>query len=195
VHRAVERYLDDVLRAAELTPGDECAVREELATHLDFLEAGVVGGAATDEEVYAMVEEQFGAPDEVGGAIARAKGRFRTYLKKEARRVPLQIAVALCIVLVIKWQWVEVFRVPGDSMAPVIPAGAHVLVNKWDDVSTGDLVVFRDDDDRNIVARVDRLDASAATVSKTDLATNASGEWPRTLGRERLVGRVWFVRR
>jgi hypothetical protein len=190
----VDRYLDRVLAAAGLSWRDERAVREELEGHLaDLADAARLHGL-TPEETYEMVEREFGNAEEVGSEIARAKGRFRTYLKKQALRVPIALAVAVGVALVIRWQVAEVYHVPTASMAPAIPADAKVVVNKWADVGQGDLVVFRDDD-RSYVARVDRLDDASAVLTKLNVDSDLSAEWPKTVERDRVVGRVWLVSR
>lgn len=192
--RPVERYLDRVLAAADLAARDARAVREELAGHLADLADAARQHGLTPEETYAMVEREFGDAADVGREIARAKGRFRTYLKKQALRVPIAVAVAVGLALLVRSQVAEVFAVEGASMAPAVPADSRVMVNKWASVSAGDVVVFRDAD-RSYVAQVDRLDAASAVLTKLNVSPERAAEWPKTVDRDRVVGRVWLVSR
>ena len=113
MHPATERYVREVLAAASLARRDEAEVREELSGHLEFLgnHSGLAG-----EEVYAMIEKEFGSAGEIGGEIARAKGRFLTYLKKQARRLPPALAAAAVLALLLRWQVVQVFEAKGACM-------------------------------------------------------------------------------
>lgn len=199
MHPALERYLDRVLACADLAPRDTRAVREEIATHLAFLGHAHVVAGRTDQEIETMLESEFGDPEELGRAIASAKGRFRTYVKKRARGTLVSLGAALVLAFVIRAQVAEVFRMRSDDMAPVVPNGALVLVNKWAGVEGGDVVVCRGDDGRAYVARVEHVGASSLTVTRecsaaTETASTA-GAWPRSVGRDGVIGRVWLVAR
>lgn len=190
---AVDRYLDRLLAAADLAAADERAVREELSTHLALLVRGAEADGLDEQEIDAMIENEFGDPQSLGHEIGRSKGRLRTWAKKQARRAPLALAVAVVALLLIRSQVAQAFEIAGDSMEPALPRGAWVMVNKLASVAPDDLVVYLDETDRNIVAVVERVDESAVRVSKLNVP--ASGEWPRSIARERIVGRVVLVRR
>jgi hypothetical protein len=144
MHDAVEEYLDEVLAYASLARGDERRVREELRDHLEELAATTRENRATEEEVCAMLHNDFGKPEAIGSAIAKAKGRFRTYLKKQRRRLPITLAVTVIVVVLLELTLVRVFRAATDAVAPDIPRGSRMLVYKL--ASTfrpGDVVAFR----------------------------------------------------
>lgn len=193
MHPAVERYLDRVLAAARLAPGDERNVLEELASHLHFLESAAVERGLTDQEITTMLENDFGNPDELGDEIARARGRFRTWLKTRARRTGITAAVAVILALVIRWQVAAVYTMSNGSMHPAAPDGARVLVNKWSSPHSGDLLVYRSRSGRPTVAMVDREDSGVYEVRKLNLSDGRLGR--ETITHESVVGRVWLVSR
>src|SRR5439155_15117728 len=94
---AIEEYLDQVMAHASLARRDQARVRAELKDHLSELAAAARKHSSTQEEITAMLENEFGKPEVVGKGISNAKGRARTYLKKLGRG--LLIAVAACLVL------------------------------------------------------------------------------------------------
>jgi hypothetical protein len=81
----IEAYVNKVLECADLAPSDEKRVRAELRDHiLEMIDNGKHIGIS-ETEVMQMVTKEFGTPEELGKMIAKAKGRFFTYLKKQAR--------------------------------------------------------------------------------------------------------------
>lgn len=190
-----------MLAAARLTDADAAAVHEEIGAHVaEFLEersrtAAGDGPARSDEEVHAMIEEEFGSAHEIGRGIARGKGRLRTWLRRRGRAASVAAAVAVVLALGVRAYAAEAFRVVGPSMEPAVPAGAWVLVAKLAGADAGDLVVFRDDDGRNVVARVEAVEGAALRVAKLNRSDDRPGVWPRTIPRARVVGRVWLVGR
>jgi phage repressor protein C with HTH and peptisase S24 domain len=187
------RYLDAVLASASLARRDAAAVREELAAHAHAILEAAEPRPQDEQEVFAMLEREMGSAEELGASIADAKGRFRTGLKKQLRRVPVALAAVLVLVLGVRAYAAEVFRIGGTSMDPILPNGAHVLVEKWSDPEVGDIVVFRDAAGINIVATVDAVGEDALTLSKAN--ASARGDWPRLLDAADVVGRVWLIRR
>lgn len=141
---SLEQYLDRIMEIADLAPGDAKRVRGELEAHLgELLDAGVRENLP-ESEVMTMVRREFGSPEELGAMIAKAKGRFRTYLKKQARRLPVTLAVAVVLALAIKATAFEAFRVTNDAASPRVPASSRVLINKLSrQVDVNDVVVFR----------------------------------------------------
>lgn len=194
MHPSVEAYVAAVLRAASLAPRDAARVMDELLSHLDAFDRVARERKLSDQEVTDMLDREFGNAQELGGMIADAKGRFRTYLKKEARKLPYTVAAAVVIALLIRWQAVESFRATGASMSPAIEEGHRFLVNKlayrFGAPAEGDLVVFRDGD-RAVVSRVDAVRGDEVRVAK--LSPPGSGE--RTLAAGDLLGRVCLVGR
>lgn len=78
--------------------------------------------------------------------LARRVKRRRT---RRAGELPLLVAVALCIALVLKTFLVQAFFIPSGSMEQTIRIGDRVLVDKltpWfgSKVERGDVVVFKD---------------------------------------------------
>ncbi|MCI0651324.1 MAG: S24/S26 family peptidase [Planctomycetes bacterium] len=192
---SIERYVDRVLREADLAPRDARRVRAELLDHLDCLAdvADESFRSLSEEEVMAMLEKEFGDASELGRAIARAKGRLRTYIKKRGRGVLIALAVAFSLALFVRWQMAEVFRMAGDSMGPIVPAGSWFMVNKWSALAPGDLVVCRGDDGRNLVAKIEQETDATITLSRE--RHGDAGPWPRTVPKDRVIGRVWLVAR
>ncbi|OHB67013.1 MAG: hypothetical protein A2Y76_07535 [Planctomycetes bacterium RBG_13_60_9] len=140
----LEEYLNKIMEVADLAPRDARRVRNELQSHLrELLDVGH-NRDLPESEVMSMVEKEFGSPEELGTMIARAKGRFRTYLKKQARRLPLTLAAAVVLAFAIKATAFEAFRVTTDALSPRVPASSRVLVNKLSrQVDANDVIVFR----------------------------------------------------
>ncbi len=140
----VEQYIDRIMEIADLTRKDEKRVRSELESHIqELLNAGEKSGL-TESEVVEMIEKEFGNPEELGKTIAKARGKFRTYLKKKTRKLLLTIVAALIIAFAVKAVAFEAFRVTSDVASPVVPNGSRVLVNKFaGDFKVDDVIVFR----------------------------------------------------
>jgi hypothetical protein len=149
--RNLDEYVDRILDVADLAPRDARRVRSELQSHLrELLDIGNRRDLS-ESEVMNMVEKEFGSPEELGTMIAKAKGRFRTYLKKQTRRLPLTLAVAVVLALAIRATALEAFRVTTDAVSPRVPASSRVLVNKLSRrVDANDVIVFRLDRERKM---------------------------------------------
>lgn len=128
--REIEGYVDRVLAIARLASRDERRVRAELDDHLREIAETREMKNLTLEEISMKLEKEFGDPEELGQAIARAKGKFRTYLKKEARKAPITIAVALVLGFGLRAVAVESFRARGDELPAGIESGTWMMVNK-----------------------------------------------------------------
>jgi signal peptidase I len=78
-----------------------------------------------------------------GPKLKRGRGVFR-FLKE----LPVLIAIALGIALLIKAFLIQAFYIPSASMEPTLDIGDRVLVNKLSyrlgDPRRGDVIVFRD---------------------------------------------------
>ncbi len=142
----VEQYIDRIMEIAGLTRKDEKRVRSELESHMqELLNAGEKSGL-TESEVMSMIEKEFGKPQELGTMIAKARGKFLTYLKKGVRKSLITIAVAIVVALAIKAVAFEAFRVTTDVASPLIPKGCRVIVNKLtNNFETNDVVIYRSD--------------------------------------------------
>ena len=135
-----------------------------------------------------MVEKEFGSPGELGAMIARAKGRFRTYLKKQARRLPLSLAAAVVLALALKATAFEAFRVTTDSVSPRVPARSRVLVNKLSKhVDANDVIVFRLDADYK-VGIVRQIDPDRDTV-----VVRRNGEPDVSVRNDQIIGKAFFL--
>jgi signal peptidase I len=78
----------------------------------------------------------------------RSRGRRRSALGY-LHEVPVLIALALLLAILLKTFVVQAFFIPSGSMEPALEPGDRVLVNKvFDDPSRGDVVVFADPHDR-----------------------------------------------
>lgn len=88
----------------------------------------------------------------LGGRAERRRLARKVKRRRRTRRVgelPLLVAVALCIALVLKTFLVQAFFIPSGSMEQTIRIGDRVLVDKltpWfgSRVGRGDVVVFKD---------------------------------------------------
>ncbi|MFF4368825.1 signal peptidase I [Streptomyces sp. NPDC001594] len=91
-------------------------------------------------------------PAEGGGRAQRRRLARKQRRRRRTRRVgelPLLVAVALCIALLLKTFLVQAFFIPSGSMEQTIRIGDRVLVDKltpWfgSKVERGDVVVFKD---------------------------------------------------
>lgn len=180
----IDRYLEDILCYADLAKADERSVRAELAEHLHALVEAP--GLSTPTEIYAMLNQQFGKPKRVGRAIAAAKGRLRTYLKKMRRKLPWQIAVALVVAFAVRFAVAQAFYVTGDGASPMVPRGARVLVYKLaSSFNPGDVVVYRFNDREFLLGIIDRQGDSGQWIVERN-----NGKVIVDLPRDRIVGKV-----
>lgn len=184
----VEEYINRIMEVADLARRDEKRVRNELEFHLDeILNAGKESGL-TEKEVMTMVEKEFGNPQELGKMIARARGKFRTYLKKQTRKVPIALVIAVILAFAIRAVAVEAFRIPEDTVSPVVPKGSRVLVNKLaSDFKADDIVIFRDDKQ----ARIGIVKEINNNTGK--LIISRKGKEDRAVSKNKIVGRVFFM--
>lgn len=137
----VQNYLDSVIASAGLNDADSRSVRAELNEHLQSLMSDRT--FSTPQEVYAMLENEFGKPEQVGASIGRTKGRIRMFFKKR-RKLPLALAAALLLIVTVRVAVAQEFYVPGDSVAPAIPRGSRVFVYKLArSFAPDDVIVFR----------------------------------------------------
>ncbi len=185
---SLEEYLDRIMEIADLAPRDAKRVRSELQVHLgELLDAGIREGLS-ESEVMTMVRREFGSPQQLGAMIAKARGRFRTYLKKQARRLPLTLAAALVLALAIRATAFAAFRVTNDAASPRVPACSRVLVNKLSrHPDVNDVVVFRVEEGYR-VGIVTRTQANGE-----DIVVHRNGEPDVVLPGGQIVGKAIFL--
>jgi hypothetical protein len=185
----MERYLEDVMCAADLAGDDERCVGAELREHLSALVEKV--SSSNPKEIYAMLKEQFGQPGKVGRGIAAAKGRARTFFKKQLRRLPWTVGVGLFLAFFVRYAVAQEFRVTGDGLSPIIPLGSRVFVYKLaQSFTAGDVVVYRDSSGFNLLGKVDRQSNSGSgwVVERNPGAKRVVNE----IMRDQIVGRVFL---
>jgi hypothetical protein len=181
----IERYLDEVMWNAALARPDEKIVRQELKDHLATL--ANADNPTQSKEVYTMLEEKFGSPRKIGDGIARAKGRFRTYLKKQARRLPITLSIALVLAFAVRWRVAQAFYATGNAAAPAVPKGSRVLVYKLATTfNPGDVVVFRSESGET------RLGIVKGARADGSLLLSRNGSPDVIEPRDRIVGRVFL---
>ena len=184
----VEQYINRIMENADLAYRDEKRVRSELESHIqELFQDGEVSGL-TEMEAMNMIEKEFGNAERLGEMIAKEKGKFRTYLKKEARKVPITVAAALVIALTVRAVAFEAFVVKSDAVSPVIPNSSRVLVNKLStDFETNDVVFFRSDGEAK-VGIIESIDKSRGgfIVSRND-------EENTFVPSDKIVGRALFI--
>ncbi|MBI4348411.1 MAG: hypothetical protein HY553_16330 [Elusimicrobia bacterium] len=117
MNRGLERYVAEVLRAAELHPTDEREVREELFDHAAALASDE--GPLDSESAYALARARLGEPARLGEAIAGGKGRLRTYWKKEGRRMPAIALCALVLALLLRAPALALVKASTEFLAPI----------------------------------------------------------------------------
>lgn len=181
---AIEAYLDRVMAHVSLARRDRARVRGELKDHLTELAAEAGKHLATQEEITAMLENEFGKPEVVGKGISDSKGRVRTTLKKLTRRLVVAVAVLVVLNFSIRWAIAEPFIVPSKALEPLIPQGSRILVYKLASVfRAGDIVAFRDLEGQKMVAIVKKEQGGVLTVSR-------NGEADCEVAHGRVIGRV-----
>lgn len=181
---AIEEYLDQVMAHASLARRDRARVRAELKDHLMELAAEAQKQSSTQEEITAMLENEFGKPEVVGKEISNARGPVRTHLKRLKKGVLIAVAVCLVLNFSIRWAIAEPFYVPGKGVEPSIPQGSRILVYKLASVfRAGDVVAFHTLEGEVMVAVVKTDQGGISTVS-------INGEADREVPHAQVIGRV-----
>lgn len=180
---AIEQYLDQVMKHANLPPHEQQQVRAELKDHLLFIAAK----AAQPQEVFAMLNKEFGDPKRIGQAIGGIQSRFSAYLKKLRRRLPMQIAAILILALAVRLTVAEAFICTGVGVSPIIPQGSRVLVYKLARTfSPGDVIVFRVADGTN------RLGIVKCMLTPDQAIVHRNGQPDQMVALGNIVGRVFL---
>lgn len=182
----IEDYINQIIKFSNLAKTDEQRVRRELQNHLqELLNEGHKSGL-TESEVIIMVERDFGNPEELGNMIAEAKGKFRTYLKKEARKLPITLAAAFIVISAIYLFVAQPFTVKTDSISPVVPQNSKILVNKLThDFKANDVVVFRTENEKRC--------GIIKAVDKDNIIVSRKGETDNLVSRENIIGKAFFL--
>jgi hypothetical protein len=190
----LDLYLDQVMSHAALAPADARRVRCELTDHLQCIVAQRDMSQISEtqhKEITAMLNDEFGNPAQVGKSIAAAKGRFHTYLKKQKRRLPVQLAVALLLAFSVRFAVAEEFYASSNAAAPQVPQGSRFFVYKLArHFSPGDVIVYRDAGESSAKLAIVRADDAADTVQ---IARAGAPDAP--LSRSRIIGRVFLKTR
>ncbi len=184
----VEQYIDRIMEIADLTRKDSERVRGELESHMQELLNSAENSGLTESEVMNMIEKEFGNPKKLGKMIAKARGKFRTYLKKEARKAPIALAVALIFAFAVRAVAIEAFVVSTDAVSSVAPKGSKVFVNKLtSNFEKNDVIIFRPDKRAmlGIIKEIDR-DRNGVIVSRKN-------EEDTFVPRDKIVGKAFFL--
>lgn len=184
----VEQYINRIMETADLAGRDKKRVRGELESHIQELFRAGEHSGLTEMEAMNMIENEFGNPEKMGKMIAAAKGKFRTYLKKQTRKVPVTVAAALVIAFTVRALAFEAFVVTSDAVSPLIPNNSRVLVNKLStDFETNDVIFFRSDREAK-VGIIENIDKSRGgfIVSRND-------EENTFVPSDKIVGKALFI--
>lgn len=131
-----------------------------------------------------MIQDEFGKPGKVGRGIAAAKGRMRTYFKKQLHHLPIKLAAALVLAFAVRWSVAQTFYAAGPGAEPAIPQGSRVLVYKLARTfEPRDVIVFRVSDGTFRLGIVKQQNGDTLLVSKHN-------EPERTVPMSDVVGRV-----
>ena len=181
----IERYLDAVMAHARPGPADQKAIRAELKEHL--LQLISASQLQTPTEVYAMLENEFGNPADVGKGIGIAKGRFQSYLKRKGRRTAIALAITLMVVFSVRWAVAEAYFITSDSVAPAVPRGSRCLVYKLtSSFQPGDVIVYQPD-----AAPKNHYVGIVQQTSDADMLTIVRhGNQTERVARSHVIGRV-----
>jgi len=134
-----------------------------------------------------MAEEECGSPDKLESMLAKTRGRCKAYLKKQARRLPLTLAVAVVLAFGIKATALEAVRVTTDSLSPRVPAHSRLLVNKLSRrVDINDVIVFRLDRER-------KLGIVRQIADNHSVIVHRQGEPETSVRSDQIIGKAVFL--
>ncbi len=184
----LEEYLDRIMEVANLTRKDGRRVRSELENHIQELLAAGDKSGLTESEVVTMIKKEFGNAEELGKMVAKAKGRFLTYLKKQTKKISITLAIAVLIALGVRAVAFEAFHVTSDVVSSVVPVNSRILVNKLEDnFEVGDVIVFRPEQGARvgIIKEIDN--------AKKGVVITRKGEEEMFVGNDKIVGKAMFI--
>ncbi len=184
----IAEYLDRIMEVADLTRKDGRRVRNELENHIQELLLAGESKGLSESEVAEMIEKEFGDAEELGKMIAKAKGRFLTYMKKQTKKTAIGLTVALVVAFTIKAVAFEAFRVPTDVASPRVPANSRIIVNKLaENFEVDDIVVFQLEQGKRVglVKEIDKAKNGMIVVRK--------GEEDKFVSNDIIVGKAVFL--
>jgi len=185
---SIEEYLDKIMESADLTNKDGRRVRGELENHIQELLAAGESKGLTESEVVKMIEKEFGSAEELGKMIAKARGKFLTYVKKQTKKTFITLAVVVIIALGVRAVAFEAFRVTTNAVSSVVPINSRVLVNKLEkNFEVDDVIVFRPEQG----ARIGLIKEIAN--AKNGVVVTRKGEEDMFVGNDKIVGRALFI--
>jgi len=183
--RDLDRYLDRILREADLEPVASERLRAELRDHLESLvQDHLLAGSAPAEAVQAACAN-FGEPSWLGRSLREALGGWRIWKSRFLRPLPV-----LLVLFFLGWgvntYAFEVYSIVGASVAPRLEKGSRVVVEKWGEpIRPNDIVVYKDGS-RSLVGIVDGIrGGDKLSVHRNDVGG-------LIVDRSRVVGRVVF---
>ncbi len=137
-----------------------------------------------------MVNKEFGNPEELGKMIAKAKGKFRTCLKKQTWNVPVSIVIAVVIAFTLKAFALEACVLSSNSIEPVAPQHSRILFNKLtDNYQIGDVVLYKEGD-KKVVGIVRSLDHDNDNIV---VWMNKPDYLEKTVMRDMMLGKGVFL--
>jgi hypothetical protein len=99
--REIEAYIDRIMSVADLAPRDALRVRGEISEHLYHSYRAALPFSDSEREAASRAMERFGDPAALGKMIASARGRLRTFMKKNGAIISLAAAALICLTGVI----------------------------------------------------------------------------------------------
>jgi signal peptidase I len=144
---AVRSAADSQAAADQTTPNPQAGNTQADSAHAENTQTGNAQ-AETDDAAEATAAAPGDTPDEGPGGPRRG---HRRKLKQRSfwRELPILVAVALLLAVVIKTFAIQAFWIPSGSMENTLEINDRVLVNKivyhTRDIHRGDIVVFNGD--------------------------------------------------
>ena len=144
---AIRSAADSQAAADQTTPNPQAANAQAGTAQAGTAQAGTAQ-AGTDDAAEATAAAPGDTPDEGPGGPRRGHRRKRKQ-RSFWRELPILVAVALLLAVVIKTFAIQAFWIPSGSMENTLEINDRVLVNKivyhTRDIHRGDIVVFNGD--------------------------------------------------
>jgi signal peptidase I len=144
---AVRSAADSQAAADQTTPNPQAGNTQADSAHAENTQTGNAQ-AETDDAAEATAAAPGDTPDEGPGGPRRGHRRKRKQ-RSFWRELPILVAVALLLAVVIKTFAIQAFWIPSGSMENTLEINDRVLVNKivyhTRDIHRGDIVVFNGD--------------------------------------------------
>ncbi|BBM85469.1 S24/S26 family peptidase [Candidatus Uabimicrobium amorphum] len=161
---SIENYLEKVMTSANLFHKDSCRVESELRDHLHEIFDSKNKRNHSKEEVWKMVEQEFGDAQALGQEIAKAKGKFLTYCKKSFLSWKSWV-LGIGIVLIF-FSMASFFYIKNARLAPILQEDSIVLAWRWvSDYSPGDIVIYKNEGQYRY-ALVKKIDGKKLLLSR-----------------------------